>query len=97
MVDGLASYVLDLYLQVSEAEKSELCEPALGFILPSIEYYRVPFLLVSDLVRTRKVYLRCGFAYITSEDLISVILTSYRSELAQNLAVCHIKLHIFIS
>lgn len=51
------------------------------------EFYRVPFTDVQDLVRSRKVYLSGGFAYVPSTDLISIISTVFRTNVAHGLAV----------
>lgn len=58
-----------------------------GAVNSSTDYYRVPFTQVLDLVRLRKVYLQDGAAYITSTDIISVLLTLYRSRLSHDLSV----------
>ena len=56
-------------------------------IRTGVEYYKVPFIVVSDLVRMRKVYLSKGIAYIVSDDMSSVIASAYRSSLSKSLAV----------
>ena len=59
-----------------------------GLIKPeSTDYYCVEWTNVLDLVRNRKVYLEAGLAYITSNDLISVLGSVFRSNLSHNLAV----------
>lgn len=60
-----------------------------GFVKANgtVEYYRVNWSDVIDLVRTRRVYLEKGEAFITSDELISVLGAAFRSNLAQNLVV----------
>lgn len=53
----------------------------------AVEYYKVPFTEALDLVRHRKVYLQAGFAYIPSEDLVSIITAMFRSHLSLAMAV----------
>lgn len=52
-----------------------------------VDIYKVHFTEVCALVRTRKCYLRKGFAYIPNTELVTCILTSYRIHLNQSLAV----------
>ncbi|XP_064606726.1 DNA primase large subunit-like [Liolophura sinensis] len=53
----------------------------------STQYYKVPFTEVLDLVRAKKVYLEKGFAYVPKTDLVSIILSVYRTHLSHALAV----------
>jgi len=48
---------------------------------------QVPFTEVLDLVSKRKVYLEDGFAYVSRDDMISIVMTYYRSHLSHSLAV----------
>lgn len=48
---------------------------------------QVPFTEVLDLVRSKKVYLEKGFAYVPKTDLVSIILSVYRTHLSHALAV----------
>lgn len=58
--------------------------------IENIKFYKVKFLEVLDLVRTRKVYLNGGYAYIPHTDFVSVLLAQYKTHLKQSLAVaCH--------
>lgn len=75
---------------MQETEKLELSKNSFGMIQTTTEYYKVPFVIVSDLVRARKVYLSKGMAFIVSEDMSSVIASIYRSSLSKSLAVSHI-------
>ncbi|CAL1538917.1 unnamed protein product [Lymnaea stagnalis] len=52
-----------------------------------IEYYKVPFLEALDLVRGRKVFLLSGYAYVAREDLVSILLSVYRTQLSHALTV----------
>ncbi|XP_059157003.1 DNA primase large subunit-like [Physella acuta] len=51
------------------------------------EYYEVPFTEALDLVRTRKVYLAKGLAYVPRDDLVSILLSLYRMQLSQALTL----------
>ncbi|KAJ8306542.1 hypothetical protein KUTeg_017087 [Tegillarca granosa] len=48
---------------------------------------RVPFIEVLDLVRSRKVYLVDGYAFVPRDDMISILLTHYRAHLSHSLAI----------
>lgn len=75
---------------MSDSEKEEFIKWSNGMIQLSGEYFKVPFQLVSELLRNRKVFLHKGIAFINNEDIISVITNSFRSSLAQYLAVSNI-------
>ncbi|KAL5022677.1 hypothetical protein ScPMuIL_001832 [Solemya velum] len=51
------------------------------------EYFKVPFTDALDLVKGRKVYLHKGLAYIACDDMVSILLTVYRTYLSHALAV----------
>lgn len=53
----------------------------------NLKFYKVKFFEVLDLVRTRKVYLSGGYAYIPHTDFVSVLLAQYKTHLKQTLAV----------
>ncbi|KAK2145558.1 hypothetical protein LSH36_673g00032 [Paralvinella palmiformis] len=78
------------YQPISEQEKkdnlSELqaASPRSSSIT---DYYKVPFTEVLDLVKSRKVYLRSGFAYVPDNELIVIIISVFRSKLSRALAV----------
>ncbi|XP_014251801.1 DNA primase large subunit-like [Cimex lectularius] len=81
------------YEMVEEEEKKELVKLSDGMVTFSIDYFKVNFIFVSDLVRMRKVFLSKGIAYITHEDIISVVTSSFRSNLAQSLAYASRRIH----
>uniref|UniRef100_A0A4P6DF33 DNA primase large subunit n=2 Tax=Rhodnius prolixus TaxID=13249 RepID=A0A4P6DF33_RHOPR len=78
---------------VSDSEKEEFIKWSNGMIQLSGEYFKVPFQLVSELLRNRKVFLHKGIAFINNEDIISVITNSFRSSLAQYLAFASRRIH----
>mmetsp|Transcript_27483 Transcript_27483/g.65469 ORF Transcript_27483/g.65469 Transcript_27483/m.65469 type:complete len:516 (+) Transcript_27483:54-1601(+) len=47
--------------------------------------YKVPFEHVSDLLATRRVWLQMGEAYVVSRDIVSVVISNFRSRLSQQL------------
>lgn len=55
--------------------------------IDSIDFYKVPFTDVLDLVRGRRVYLKSGFAYVPRNELVSIILGIFRSQLSLALTV----------
>lgn len=73
-----------------ESIKNELMESTAGLSSASadmVDFYKVPFLQVCSLVRSRRVYLQKGFAYIPSSELVVCILTTFRAHLSEALAV----------
>lgn len=54
---------------------------------PLSTFYRVPFEEVCDLVRSRRVYLVKGQAYVPQESLASLVVGIFRSRLSKALAV----------
>ncbi|XP_067006911.2 DNA primase large subunit isoform X2 [Anabrus simplex] len=82
------------YIPISEDEKNHLKENLLAstFIatptfVEMTDFFKVPFSEVLDLVRSRKVYLNSGYAYIPSTDLFSVIQTIFRTNLSHALVM----------
>jgi len=82
------------YEEVSEAEKSQLRECLFeSSVMQSIAsvdthvFYRVPYTDVQDLVRCRKVYLSGGNAYVPNTDLVAVLSTVFRTNLAHGMAI----------
>ncbi|VDM01703.1 unnamed protein product [Schistocephalus solidus] len=49
-------------------------------------FYKVHFSEVPDLVRGRRTYLRRGFAYVPDADLVTLVVTRFRSALSRNLS-----------
>ncbi|CAB3251373.1 unnamed protein product [Arctia plantaginis] len=82
------------YTNISDEEKSEIMhflrESTPYPNLDNMKFYKVKFYEVLDLVKSRRVYLSCGFAYIPHKDFISVLAAQYRTQLKQSLAIaCH--------
>lgn len=48
---------------------------------------KVPFQDALDLVRSRKVYLKGGYAYIPHQDIVTIVLNDFRTRLSKALAV----------
>lgn len=48
---------------------------------------QVPFQDALDLVRTRKVFLKGGYAYIPHQDIVTIVLNDFRTRLSKALAV----------
>ncbi|XP_063047938.1 DNA primase large subunit [Engraulis encrasicolus] len=58
-----------------------------GATLVEQDYYKVPFQDALDLVRSRKVFLKGGYAYIPHQDIISIVLNDFRTRLSKALAL----------
>jgi DNA primase large subunit len=52
---------------------------------PWTHIYKVPFEQVLDLMTQRKVFLKRGVAYVVSRDLVSIVLTAFRTRLSRSL------------
>lgn len=81
------------YMPISNEEKTQfsghlcLITPEITRAkLPSINFYKVPFTEVLNLVATRRVFIHQGFAYVPHSDLISIISTRFREALSKALA-----------
>ncbi|KAH8295626.1 hypothetical protein KR018_000496 [Drosophila ironensis] len=77
---------------LTEAQKDEvkdgLYESTVGQSVAKIElldFYKVPFTQVLDLVRGRRCYLKAGFAYVNTHDLVSIVGTRQQDEIEQGL------------
>lgn len=58
-----------------------------GITVESNDFYKVPFQDALDLVRTRKVYLKAGYAYIPHQDIVTIVLNDFRTRLSKALAL----------
>ncbi|KAL7675370.1 hypothetical protein ACOME3_001630 [Neoechinorhynchus agilis] len=54
----------------------------------STSFYKIYFTEVIDLVRSRKVFINKGFAFVPSIDMVSVIASKYRANLSKSLVIC---------
>lgn len=50
-------------------------------------FFKVPFTEALELVRSRKVFLKGGFAYVPDTDLVTLVTTCFRANLSQALAM----------
>lgn len=82
------------YTPLTEEQKNEvkdgLYESTMGQSASKIElldFYKVHFTEVLDLVKGRRCFLKNGFAYVNSSDFVSIIATKYQSELERGLQV----------
>ncbi|XP_010530556.1 PREDICTED: probable DNA primase large subunit [Tarenaya hassleriana] len=66
---------------------------SLGQISPNVEtiYYKVPFEEVPDLVASRRVYIHKGFAFVAGSQLVSLVVTQFRSNLSKALILTNRK------
>ncbi|CAL8086855.1 unnamed protein product [Orchesella dallaii] len=56
--------------------------------------YKVPFIHALDLVRSRKVFLHMGYAYVPYNDVASVISVKFRSWLSESLSLLKKNIHL---
>ncbi|KAJ1524527.1 hypothetical protein ONE63_011019 [Megalurothrips usitatus] len=71
-----------------DAIRDKLCESTYGMsmaLLPDKDFFRVPFTDVLDLVRSRKVFVQDGYAYIPSSEFVAVMSSVFRASLGQAL------------
>uniref|UniRef100_A0A8B9RMU7 DNA primase large subunit n=1 Tax=Astyanax mexicanus TaxID=7994 RepID=A0A8B9RMU7_ASTMX len=70
--------------------KDQLINSTFGFSGITIveqDFYKVPFQDALDLIRTRKVFLRGGYAYIPHQDIVTIVLNDFRTRLSKALAL----------
>ncbi|XP_071964256.1 DNA primase large subunit-like [Antedon mediterranea] len=73
-----------------EALKKQLVDSSYNLTemsIEGIEFYKVPFTEALDLVRSRKIYVHKGYAYVPSNDLVSIVISAYRAHLSHALAL----------
>uniref|UniRef100_A0A672SR05 DNA primase large subunit n=1 Tax=Sinocyclocheilus grahami TaxID=75366 RepID=A0A672SR05_SINGR len=82
------------YETVSAEEKKNLKDKLIassyglsGTKVEEHDVYKVPFQDALDLVRTRKVYLLAGNAYIPHHEIVTIVLNDFRTRLSKALAV----------
>uniref|UniRef100_A0A3P9IV28 DNA primase large subunit n=1 Tax=Oryzias latipes TaxID=8090 RepID=A0A3P9IV28_ORYLA len=82
------------YNTLSDKEKNELSDKLLmssysvsGVTVEKLEFYKVPFQDALDLVRSRKVYLKAGFAFVPQQDIVTIVLNDFRTRLSKALAL----------
>lgn len=80
------------YTPISDEEKrkyyDELCSStAKAYVIDGLNFYKVKFLEVPSLVKSRRVFVSKGYAYIPHFELITCILGSFRSSLNEALVV----------
>ncbi|XP_052469082.1 DNA primase large subunit isoform X2 [Carassius gibelio] len=82
------------YETVSAEEKTSLKDKLItssyglsGITVEEYDFYKVPFQDALDLVRTRKVYLLAGNAYIPHHEIVTIVLNDFRTRLSKALAM----------
>lgn len=81
------------YEMISVDERTELQEKLAAVIhkaasvVPTVDFFKVHFTEVLDLVQKRAVYLNKGHAYVQYEDMISLLLNVFKQHLRQALAI----------
>ncbi|KAG5444745.1 DNA primase large subunit [Clonorchis sinensis] len=59
---------------------------ATGVDFSTTAFYKVYFSEVPELVRSRRIYIRAGFAYVPDSDLVSLVVSHFRTALSCSLA-----------
>ncbi|XP_077093246.1 DNA primase large subunit isoform X2 [Siphateles boraxobius] len=82
------------YETVSAEEKTSLKDKLInssyglsGITVEEYDFFKVPFQDALDLVRTRKVYLLAGNAYIPHNEIVTIVLNDFRTRLSKALAM----------
>lgn len=82
------------YSPISEEAKDEIKEDLVKSTfacnraaIENNDFYKVYFTEVPNLVAKRKVYLKAGYAYIPSTELVSCLISLFRSNLSHELSV----------
>lgn len=80
------------YLPINESEKQSIHESLIemGYSstqIQSQDFYKVSFLEVLELVKSRRVFVKNGYAYVTIQDFGSVLLHVFRTHLSKSLSV----------
>lgn len=80
------------YLPISDSEKHTIHESLIemGYsatLIQSQDFYKVNFLEVLELVRSRRVFVKNGFAYVTIQEFGTILLHVFRTHLSKSLAV----------
>ncbi|NXF07491.1 PRI2 primase, partial [Smithornis capensis] len=96
--DGLMQKFLEYanlaFEAISEDLKNELsndlCASTPGLVLSKVKeqmFYKVGLADAVDLFRTRKVFIKDGFAYVPFKDIDAIVLNNYRTRLSKALAL----------
>ncbi|KAL7889713.1 hypothetical protein AOLI_G00019710 [Acnodon oligacanthus] len=70
--------------------RDQLINSSYGFSGTTVveqDFYKVPFQDALDLVRTRKVFLQGGYAYIPHQEIVTIVLNDFRTRLSKALAL----------
>lgn len=83
--------------ETKELIKEELLMSTYGYNFTDVEsrdFFQVPCFEVCDLITKRMVYLKEGFAYIPSAELVSCLVSMFRSNLSEELTVSKYSIYI---
>lgn len=85
------------YNPISDEEKRSLASDLINSTMRNItlevtNIYKVPFQQVLDLVKSRKVFVKSGFAYVPHHDFISILTSIFRTKLSHALTICAMNL-----
>lgn len=74
------------FSKLAQEEKDEIREELRSSTfkvsnIDAMEFYKVPFQKVTDLIKSRRVYVSGGIAYIPQSDLMSLFVTYFRKNI----------------
>ncbi|KAK3090826.1 hypothetical protein FSP39_014955, partial [Pinctada imbricata] len=81
------------YKPISDEEKSSILSDLMAAggrnaaTMDTQEFFKVPFTEVFDLIQRRRVFLSRGYAFVPRDDLVSIVITHYRTQLSHALAM----------
>uniref|UniRef100_A0A8D0GM50 DNA primase large subunit n=1 Tax=Sphenodon punctatus TaxID=8508 RepID=A0A8D0GM50_SPHPU len=94
LIKNFLTYVNLAYNAISKEEKDTCADKLVnstpgfsGAKVVDMAYYKVPWSHAVDLVRTRRIYLHDGFAFVPHQDLVAIVLNNYRTNLSKALAL----------
>lgn len=81
-----------IYVPISEEEKNSILDGLIdmGYSAAQIKhsnFYKIHFLEALDLVRTRKAFIKGGYAYLTITEFGSVLANAFRTRLSKSLVI----------
>nr|XP_056712660.1 DNA primase large subunit [Euleptes europaea] len=94
LVEKFLEYVNLSYDAIDAADKAsiedKLVNSTPGFSIKKVQemaFYKVSFCDAVDLVRVRRVYFHDGYAYVPHQDIDTIVLNNYRTNLSKALAL----------
>lgn len=100
---GLSAHDITKYLEINNLKyipltedevdeiKAGLYESTIGnnLVIEKLDFYKVPFTEVLDLVKSRKCFLKNGFAYVSTNEFTSVVANKHEQCIRAGLEAAH--------